>query len=48
MQELWSLMETPTDERRRFDNLSILLSVQAADGALGKGCLGLHIVREVM
>ncbi|XP_013745117.2 65-kDa microtubule-associated protein 5-like [Brassica napus] len=45
MQELWSLMETPTDERRRFDNLSILLSVQA-DDALGKGCLGLDIVRE--
>ncbi|CAN7062448.1 hypothetical protein IGI04_016805 [Brassica rapa subsp. trilocularis] len=45
MQELWSLMETPMDERRRFDNLSILLSVQA-DDALGKGCLGLDIVRE--
>ncbi|KAH0887062.1 hypothetical protein HID58_063158 [Brassica napus] len=45
MQELWSLMETTTDERRRFDNLSVLLSVQA-DDALGKGCLGLDIVRE--
>ncbi|CAF2295451.1 unnamed protein product [Brassica napus] len=45
MQELWSLMETTADERRRFDNLSILLSVQA-DDALGKGCLGLDIVRE--
>ncbi|KAL0740234.1 hypothetical protein Bca4012_081747 [Brassica carinata] len=46
MQELWNLMETPMDERRRFDNLSGLLSVQAADDALGKGCLGLDIVRE--
>ncbi|KAJ0259564.1 65-kDa microtubule-associated protein 5 [Hirschfeldia incana] len=45
MQELWSLMETPMDERRRFSNLSGLLSVQA-DDALGKGCLGLDIVRE--
>ncbi|KAF2565279.1 hypothetical protein F2Q70_00028555 [Brassica cretica] len=42
MQVLWKLMETPTDERRRFDKLSSLLSVQA-DDALGKGCLGLDI-----
>ncbi|CAH8376541.1 unnamed protein product [Eruca vesicaria subsp. sativa] len=45
MEELWNLMETPMDERRSFGNLSILLSVQA-DDTLGKGCLGLDIVRE--
>ncbi|KAL0671466.1 hypothetical protein Bca4012_034170 [Brassica carinata] len=38
-------METPTDERRRFDKLSSLLSVQA-DDALGKGCLGLDIAED--
>ncbi|CAH2058792.1 unnamed protein product [Thlaspi arvense] len=45
MQELWNLMETPMDERRRFESLSSLLSVPA-DDALGKGCLGLNILRE--
>ncbi|XP_024003963.1 65-kDa microtubule-associated protein 5 [Eutrema salsugineum] len=45
MQELWNLMETPMEERRRFDNISSLLSVPAGD-ALKKGCLGLDNVRE--
>ncbi|CAF1868579.1 BnaC04g56670D, partial [Brassica napus] len=45
IQVLWKLMETPTDERRRFDKLSSLLSVQA-DDALGKGCLGLDIAED--
>ncbi|XP_010508724.1 PREDICTED: 65-kDa microtubule-associated protein 5-like [Camelina sativa] len=45
MHELWELMKTPVDERRRFDRLSSLLS-HAADDALEKGCLGLDIVRE--
>ncbi|XP_010505525.1 PREDICTED: 65-kDa microtubule-associated protein 5-like [Camelina sativa] len=45
MQELWNLMETPMDERRRFDHCSDLLS-GLADDALKKGCLGLDIIRE--
>lgn len=40
MQELWNLMETPMDERRRFDHCSGLLSGP-------QGCLSLDIVREV-
>lgn len=46
MQELWNLMETPMDERRRFDHCGSLLS-GPPDDALKKGCLGLDIVREV-
>ncbi|XP_023639643.1 65-kDa microtubule-associated protein 5 [Capsella rubella] len=45
MQELWNLMETPMDERRRFDHCSNLL-FGPSDDALKKGCLGLDIVRE--
>ncbi|KAG7569677.1 hypothetical protein ISN45_Aa04g023680 [Arabidopsis thaliana x Arabidopsis arenosa] len=45
MQELWNLMETPMDERRRFDHCSSLLS-GPPDDAMKKGCLGLDIVRE--
>ncbi|XP_010517187.1 PREDICTED: 65-kDa microtubule-associated protein 5-like [Camelina sativa] len=45
MQELWNLMETPMDERRRFDHCSDLLS-GPADDALKKGCLGLDIILE--
>lgn len=40
-------METPMDERRRFENISSLLSVQP-DDALPKGCLGHDIFPEVM
>ncbi|VYS54882.1 unnamed protein product [Arabidopsis thaliana] len=45
MQELWNLMETPMDERRRFDHCSSLLS-SLPDDALKKGCLSLDIIRE--
>lgn len=47
MQELWNLMETPMDERSRFDHVSSLLLVPA-DDVMKKGCLGLDIIREVM
>lgn len=47
MQELWNLMETPMDERSRFDHVSSLLLVPA-DDIKKKRCLGLDIVREVM
>ncbi|KAF3504830.1 hypothetical protein F2Q69_00040059 [Brassica cretica] len=45
LQDLWNRMETPMDERRRFENISSLLSVQA-DDALPKGCLGHDIFPE--
>ncbi|VVB02637.1 unnamed protein product [Arabis nemorensis] len=45
MQELWSLMETPMDERSRFGHVSSLLLVPA-DDIKKKGCLGLDILWE--
>ncbi|CAN8317167.1 unnamed protein product [Cochlearia groenlandica] len=45
LQELWNLMETPMDERRRFEHCSILL-LGPADGAMRKGSLGLDILQE--
>ncbi|KAG2278301.1 hypothetical protein Bca52824_060856 [Brassica carinata] len=45
LQDLWNRMETPMDERRRFENISSLLSVQP-DDALPKGCLGHDIFPE--
>ncbi|MFQ6646613.1 hypothetical protein Gotur_019356, partial [Gossypium turneri] len=44
--ELWDLLDTPPDERKRFEHVSSLISL-SVDEVLRQGSLGLDIIEQV-
>lgn len=44
--DLWNLMDTPSDERKRFDHVTSLISF-SVDEVSGQGCLALEVLRQV-
>uniref|UniRef100_A0A2N9EMT8 Uncharacterized protein n=1 Tax=Fagus sylvatica TaxID=28930 RepID=A0A2N9EMT8_FAGSY len=43
--DLWNLMDTPVDERKRFDHVTILIS-SSVDEVSRQGCLALDIIEQ--
>jgi hypothetical protein len=44
--ELWNIMDTPSDERNKFDHITRLISM-SPDAVFGQGRLGSTVIREV-
>lgn len=45
--ELWSLMNTSSEEQKRFDHVTCLIS-SSLDGVSKQGCLALDIIEQVI
>ncbi|KAG6528371.1 hypothetical protein ZIOFF_010525 [Zingiber officinale] len=44
--ELWNLMDTPVNERERFDHVTCMISA-SVDSVLGQGCLAHDVIEKV-
>ncbi|XP_022138901.1 65-kDa microtubule-associated protein 5 [Momordica charantia] len=44
--ELWNLMDAPSDDRKKFDHVTCLMS-SSIDEVSGKGCLAIDVIEQV-
>lgn len=45
--KMWSLLDTPMDEQRKFDHVTSLVS-SSMDEVSGDGCLALEVIDQVI